>query len=103
MISYDQYVFILCLTVVILFTLVFSVMIFWILKQNLRLIRVGAEDAQIYKEHVKETKYGKKSGGFYKGLIGIFVCVILCVFGFAMYMQAMEKKVAVNVPVMRVV
>ncbi len=102
--GYDTYVFILCLIVLVLMTLVFSSMILMIAKLNVRLVRVGAEDNRIYKRYLKTLKRGKKETGMgSKFITALFACVVFVVFGFTIYMQIMESKPTLDKPTLRVV
>jgi hypothetical protein len=78
-------------------------MIWMLMRQSIRLIRVGAEDKRIYKEYIRSLRRGKKSGWFSKIIAVLFACVVACVFGFTMYLQMMEKEQVVDTPIMRVV
>ncbi len=104
MTSYDTYVFILCLIVLTLMTLIFSSMILMITRQSIRLIRMGAEDQRIYKRYLKTLKRGKKeTGWFFKAIAVLFVCALFIVFGFTAYMQIMAEKPTLDKPTLRVV
>lgn len=103
MTDFEKYVFILCLTVFALLTLVFSSMLIIMTKQSVRLIESGADDKRLYKECVKKTKRGKKRTGWLSRAITVFfACMMVCVFGFTISSQIMEKQMA-SVPVCRVV
>ena len=103
MTDFEKYVFILCLTVFGLLTLVFSSMLIIITKQSVRLIESGADDRRLYKEYVKKAKRGKKRTGWLsKAITVFFACIMACIFGFTISSQIMEKQTA-TMPVYRVV
>ena len=104
MTAYDKYVFILCLIVFLLLTVVFSSMIIMLTKQSLRLIRAGTEDNRIYREHLKKVRRGKKkTGWFSKTITALFACVVCGVFGFTIYLQVTEHDRTANIPSLHVV
>ncbi|MBQ2768858.1 MAG: S24/S26 family peptidase [Clostridia bacterium] len=104
MTSYEKYVFILCLIVFTLLTLVFSCMLATVTKQGLRLIRAGAEDKRIYTEYLRSVRRGKKKTGWLKRIITVFFALLLiAVFSVTIYMQITENKQTTEIPALRVV
>ena len=104
MTNFEKYVFILCLIVFTLLTLVFSSMLAMLTKQSVRLIRAGVEDRRICKEYIRSSRRGKKKTGWFSILITLFFAVAFFgAFAFTVYLQATEKKQTINVPTLRVV
>ena len=103
MTSYEKYVFILCLIVFALLTLVFSSMLVAMTKQSLRLIRAGTEDKRIYKDYVKAKKRGETKTGWSKTITVFFAFIIFIIFGLTVYMQVTADKQSSDVPSLRVV
>ena len=103
MTSYDIYVFILCMIVFTLLTVVFSWMLAVMLKQSIRLIEAGTEDERIYQEYLKAQQDKKKKATWVpKALAAIFACVIIAIFSFTITVQVSEKQVS-KAPTLRVV
>ncbi len=104
MTAFDQYVFILCLIVFVLLTVVFSGMIIMLTRQSLLLIHAGTEDDRIYKEYLKHRRRGKKKTGWFSKTITVFfACFIAFVFGCTIFLQISEKQPTRNIPSLRVV
>ena len=104
MTSYEKYVFILCLIVFILLTMVFSTMLVLMTKQGIRLIASGKEDRRICKEYLNKLEREEKETGWLKiASTVLFACIILVIFGFTISMQFTEKKQTVGGPTLRVV
>ncbi len=73
-------------------------------KQNLRLIKVGAEDRRIYTEYLKAKKRKKKKSGGHSTLFTVlFACVIVFIFGSTITMQLTEGGKTGSIPTLRVV
>ena len=104
--GYDLYVFFLCLIVFVLLTALFSVLIVWITRLLIRLIRGGLEDEAIKKEYYKsQCSCGKTcfSEIFDKIISAVFCILFLGVFLFSLSISISSEKVVGDIPVMRVV
>ena len=74
--SYEKYVFLLCLIVYVLLTVLSVVSISWIVKLIIRLIRNGAEDERIKKEYlIKQQNKGKKGSKVFENILTSVFCV----------------------------
>lgn len=104
--GYDLYIFFLCLIVFVLLTALFTVLITWITRLLIRLIRGGLEDENIKKEYYK-TQCG--CGGncvseiFDKIFSIVFCALFVIVFLFSLSLSLSEEKKVGDIPVMRVV
>ena len=105
MTPYEMYVFLLCFIVFSIFTVLFSVMLGYLVSLNLKLIKHGALDAKIKTEYQKRAE--KKHSAFWSFLdkfVSIVLCLAIClIFAFSIYMQANESKVPDGVPSLKVV
>lgn len=104
--GYDLYVFFLCLIVFVLLTALFTVLIVWITRLLIRLIRGGLEDEKIKKEYYKTQC--KCAGDCISEIVDKIVSVVFCaffivVFIFSLSLSLSEEKMVGDVPVMRVV
>lgn len=103
MAGYELYVFILCFIVFTLLTVLFSYMISTITKMKLRMIRHGLEDEEITKEYPPKSRAGCM-GSILTRVFSLAVCIAFCAaFGFSVYMNATEDKMANGVPSLKVV
>lgn len=91
MTPYEIYTFILCLIVFVTLTVLFSVLIGYITRLSVRLIRAGAEDERIRHEQT----HPKRSSGFFSLLSvafsGVVFAVLLTVFVFSVYAKVCEN------------
>lgn len=104
--GYDLYVFFLCLIVFVLLTALFTVLIVWVTRLLIRLIRGGLEDEAIKKEYYK-VQCGC-GGNCVSGIIDKIISVVFCAFFvvffiFSLSLNLSEEKKVGDVPVMRVV
>lgn len=103
MTAYETYVFILCLIVFSLFTLLFSFVITTMVKQKLKLIKHGLEDKEIKKEKDKKAKTSKVTKIFVD-VVSLLVCVALFAsFVFSLYLNFTKDKVPNGIPSLKVV
>lgn len=103
MTAYETYVFILCLIVFSLFTLLFSFVIATIMKQKLKLIKHGLEDEEIKKEKDKKAKTSKVTTIFVNA-VSLLVCVaLLASFVFSVYLNFTKDKAPNGIPSLKVV
>lgn len=101
--DFDLYVFILCLIVFVMLTALFTGLITVILKQKIRLIRGGLDDAAILKEF-NSNKSKKGSVKVLDCLVSTVLCAaLLVVFAFSLYVNVREDSFASNVPTLKVV
>ena len=103
MTSYEKYVFLLCLIVFTLLTLVFSSLLIILTKQSVRLIYSGAEDDRLIKDFVKTIKRNNRMGWLNTAITIFFACVIAIIFGFSFCLQLLEGKQTTGLPVFRAV
>ena len=103
MTAYETYVFILCLIVFLLFTLLFSFVITTMMKQKLKLIKHGLEDKEIKKEKDKKAKTSKVTTIFVD-VVSLLVCVALFAsFVFSLYLNFTKDKAPNGIPSLKVV
>lgn len=101
--AYEIYAFLLCLIVLVLLTAVLGALLFYIARLTLRLIRSGAEDANIKKEYGAIKKGSHTAEKFGTVLSWIF-CVLFClVCAFATYLNLSENSFSDKIPSMHVV
>lgn len=109
MTSQETYAFILCLIVYVALTLLFTVMILYILRLTVKLIRNGAEDDNLLKmrEKLRKQKVNpkkKKTVHYFDYAFTAVVCfVMFFAFGMAMHLQLSADNVTGDVPTYRVV
>lgn len=103
--SYEKYVFLLCLIVYVLLTVLSVVSISWIVKLIIRLIRNGAEDERIKKEYlIKQQNKGKKGSKVFENILTSVFCVfLLCLFSVCAYINIQKKNFSENIPTFSVV
>ena len=100
---YEIYIFILCAIVFVALTALFTVMIVYILRLTVKLIRNGVEDERIWREYI-ENKGKKDTFGVVDRILTVISCAILfAVFGCAVYMQVFSDSVTTSIPLYRVV
>ncbi len=106
MTPYEKYIFILCMIVYVVLTLLFTTLIVYILRLSLKLIRGGVEDNKILDEYEKSRRRQNK-GRLSEGIERIFtvlMCLVMfCAFGFAVYTQFTADNVTGKIPTYRVV
>lgn len=103
---YELYNFILCLVVYIALVAVFSVMIAYILRLTLKLIRNGVEDDRIREEYEEKAKRKKKHRVWncIDRVVTVVICLVLFVaFLFSAYIQVFADNVNTDIPLYRVV
>ncbi len=100
--AYDSYVFILCLIVYVLLTVISAVVVTTITKMSVRLIKHGAEDERIKKEYAKRKK--KRKCGILERIVSLLFCAIfLGAFAFSLYVNVQGDKYFSGVPTLKVV
>lgn len=103
MTAYETYVFILCLIVFLLFTILFSYVIATIMKQKIKLIKHGLEDAEIKKDQDKKAKTSRITT-ICVNVISLLVCVALFVaFTLSLYLNFTKDKAPNGIPSFKVV
>ena len=103
MTPYEIYIFILCLIVFVALTALFTVMVAYIVRLMVKLIRNGVEDARIWKEYQKYHGKKNKAGWVDYIVTGVLCMVLFAIFGFSVYMQIFQDSVNTDVPMYRVV
>ena len=105
MTDYEIYVFILCFIVFSIFTVLFSVMLGYLVSLNIKLIKHGVLDAKIKTEYQKkaEKKY-LRLGVFLDRFFSVLICLVLClIFAFSVYLKMNEDKRPEDMPSLKVV
>lgn len=101
--QYEIYVFILCLLVFALLAGLSSVMLVYIVKSGIRLIRLGADDEKIKNEYFKFLQK-RKSSKIIDYTVSILLCAILLgFFSFSMFVNLRKDSYFENIPTFRVV
>lgn len=103
MTAYETYVFILCLIVFLMFTLLFSYVIATITKQKIKMIKHGLEDEEVKREHDKKAKANRVTTVFTTA-VSLLICGVLmvaCVF--SLYLNFTKDKVPNGIPSLKVV
>ena len=103
MTGFDIYVFILCFIVFTVFVVLFTYMIWMILKMNLKLMEHGLADKEITKEYKKEQSASPVVDWLCKGLSLLLCLVFGVVFVFSLWMNATEDRPANGIPSIKVV
>ncbi len=105
MTDYEIYVFILCFVVFSIFTVLFSVMLGYLVSLNIKLIKHGVLDAKIKTEYEKRAKKAHPSiGVFLDRFFSVLVCLAMClIFAFSVYLKLNEDKVPDDMPSLKVV
>lgn len=103
MTDYDLYIFFLCFTVFTILTVLLFGMLYFIVKQSLRLIRCGEEDDYIIKEFT-QTKKQSKAIGVFNTVVSVVLCVFFLIsFIFSIYINVTEDVYFKNTPTLKVV
>lgn len=103
MTGFDIYVFILCFIVFTVFVVLFTYMIWMIMKMSLKLMEHGLADEEITKEYEKEQNTSPVVDWLCKGL-SLLLCMVFSVgFVFSMWMNATEDRAANGIPSIKVV
>ena len=103
MTGFDIYVFILCFIVFTVFVVLFTYMIWLILKMNLKLMEHGLADEEITKEYEKEQNASPVVDWLCKGL-SLLLCLVFGVaFVFSLWMNANADRPANGIPSIKVV
>ena len=101
--QYDIYVLFLCVIVFALLAGLSAVLLTYIVKMTLRLIRHGAEDEKITTEYEQALKKKHKSG-IIDTIVTVFLCVILLgFFGFSTYINCQKNAYSATTPTLKVV
>ena len=99
----DIYALILCLVAFIGLVALFGVLVAYIIRLTIRLMRTGAEDEAIKNEYEAARNQGKKSRLAEK-IVSITVCAVLLVVAvFSLYVNLREDVYFENVPTFKVV
>lgn len=101
--SYQLYVFILCFTVFVILAVTFGLMLGYITRLLVQLVRGGAQDKTIIRQHEKMQGKKKKSGRVERWVGGVFCALSLFLLGASLFVRVGEEKVAGTLPIFRVV
>ncbi|MBR5280316.1 MAG: hypothetical protein IKU26_05050 [Clostridia bacterium] len=103
MTSYETYVFLLCLIVFVMLTTLSVVSIAIIARLTIRLIRAGAEDAQLAAENTRTGKATRIGCGI-QCTFSVLVCLLFAVlFSLSIYTWCVQESFSEHVPTYRVV
>jgi len=103
MTAYDIYIFILCAIVFTALTVLFTVLLTVIVRQQIRLIRCGQEDENIRREKEEQRRNGCAWDIFARIVSGLLCVVMLVLFAATLYVQISEKRYSQDTPTLRVV
>lgn len=105
MTDYEIYVFILCFVVFSIFTVLFSVMLGYLVSLNIKLIKHGVLDAKIKTEYEKRARKAHPGVGvFLDRFFSVLVCLAMClIFAFSVYLKLNEDKMPEDMPSLKVV
>ena len=105
MTPYEMYVFALCFIVFFIFTVLFSVVLGYLVSLNLKLIKHGALDVKIKTEYQKKAaKKHPAFGVFLDRFVSISLCIVMCtIFAFSVYMKLDEDNAPKDLPSLKVV
>lgn len=105
MTPYEVYIFVLCCVVFTLLTLLFSIMLGYLVVLTVKLIWHGIMDEHIKKEYKKRAeKKQSRFGAFVDRFVSVTLCLVLCAaFLFSTYLQINESKVPDGIPALKVV
>ncbi|MBQ3505180.1 MAG: hypothetical protein IJA89_00225 [Clostridia bacterium] len=91
MTDFEKYVLIICIIVMAIFVILFSIFLGYIVKLLIQVIRLGGEDKKILKEAKTLKKRKEKKCGVCGKILSAFVCLLLCgVFAFTVYLNVTE-------------
>ncbi len=91
MTDFEKYVLVLCVIVMAIFVILFSIFLGYIVKLLIQVIRLGGEDKKILKEAKLLKKRKAKKKGVCGKILSAFVCLLLCgVFAFTVYLNVTE-------------
>ena len=103
MTGFDIYIFLLCLIVFLVFTILFSYMIYTILQLQLKLMKHGYSDEEITKEYERETNTHPAVTWVTRILSWILCLVFGVAFAFSLWLNATEDRPANGIPSIKVV
>ena len=91
MTDFEKYVLALCIIVMAIFVILFSVFLGYIVKLLVQVIRLGGEDKKILKEAKMLKKRKDKKRGVCGKILSACVCALLCgAFAFTVYLNVTE-------------
>ncbi|MBQ7337055.1 MAG: hypothetical protein IJW40_01240 [Clostridia bacterium] len=103
MTPFDLYIFFLCLIVFTLLTGLFTVMLTYIIKQQLRLIAHGLEDERIKKEYEREINRSRAARVVCRALGTVLLAIVFLAFAASVYIQLASDRVSGSLAVPKVV
>ena len=106
MTPYENYVLILCIIVFTALTALFSFLVLQIIKMQVKLIKLGAEDRRITKEYINSTNNSKKNKIYtvIDKVVSSVLCVVLfALFVLSLYMNITEEYPSEKIPKLSVV
>lgn len=101
--TYEGYVFLVCLIVFLTFTILFTFVIALIVKMKLKMIRNGLEDEEIKKEEENKANASRFGLILSKTITSVFIVVLAVAFAFSLYLNFTEGKAANGIPSLKVV
>lgn len=101
--GYDLYVFFLCLIVFILFTGLFSVMLWHIVKTAMKTIKHGLDDEQIKKEYEQEMVTSPRVKLIYRIVSAVLLVVLFAVLCTSIFVQCASDTVKGDMAIPKIV
>lgn len=101
--GFDLYNFLLCLVTFIMVGGLFAVLIGYLTKQSIRLVRLGAEDDEIKEEYFAKQEKTDRFRWVNRTFSAVLFIVMLAVFGLAVYVNVCENTHFDNIPTVHVV
>ncbi len=101
--TYEGYVFLVCLIVFLTFTILFTFVIALIVKMKLKMIRNGLEDEEIKKEEENKANASRFGLILSKTITSVLAIVLAVAFAFSLYLNFTEGKAANGIPSLKVV
>ncbi len=100
----DVFVLFLCIIVFTIFTALFAVMLAYILRSAVRLIRLGAEDETVRKEGERLKKNSGKEASLLGRILSFALCGVLTViFAFSIFLSCTENRYEDSLSALKVV
>lgn len=105
MTHFQTYQFVLCLIVFVTLTVLFSALLGWIIRLNLRLIRLGANDDKIKAEYIKnQAKRPSVLGKIVDRLVLCLCCAVLLItFAFSVGVSLNDGRIVEGTTALKVV
>ena len=90
--TYYEYILVLAITIFVIFTALFSIMITYLTKYAIKLIRYGEDDEKILKKRAYIEKQPSKQSPFAKAFSAILSLVLIAIFIFVLCISCTENE-----------